>query len=78
MEKGEIFTPASEITGGARPKAVQKAPTSQRRVVAKDEDKAKRAGQVHFKAAHGLVVAFFTFILYVPLNAADAMALQRG
>ena len=26
---------------------------------------AKKAGEVHFKAQHGLLVAFFSFILYV-------------
>jgi phosphatidylinositol glycan class O len=77
MEKGEIFTPASEITGGTRPKAVPKTQTSQRTGVAPDEDKAKRAGQVHFKAAHGLVVAFFTFILYVLPNSLNPMVPQR-
>ncbi|KAF2025314.1 hypothetical protein EK21DRAFT_116950 [Setomelanomma holmii] len=59
MDNGEIFTPASEITA-ARGKDEKGGIPSKRAV---DEDKAKRAGQVHFKAAHGLVVAFFTFIL---------------
>jgi phosphatidylinositol glycan class O len=64
MEHGEIFTPASEITA-PRDKVVSNAQPPKRSGAVVDEDKAKRAGQVHFKAAHGLVVAFFTFILYV-------------
>lgn len=67
MENGEVFTPLSEITAAqkkdtpsARIPKVPEASTSDT-----GEDKAKRAGQVHFKAAHGLVVAFFILILYV-------------
>jgi len=33
-----------------------------------DVKTAKKAGEVHFKAQHGIVVAFFSFILYVSLN----------
>ncbi|KAF1917825.1 hypothetical protein BDU57DRAFT_471853 [Ampelomyces quisqualis] len=62
MENGDIFTPASDITA-ARHKLVSKPQPPKRSRAVVDEDKAKRAGQVHFKAAHGLVVAFFTFIL---------------
>jgi len=32
-----------------------------------DPDKAKRIGQVHFKAAHGLIVAFFAFLFILHL-----------
>jgi hypothetical protein len=67
MENGEIFTPLSDITAGKEEKTV--APVAKAagpKLAKKDEDKAKRAGQVHFKAAHGIVVAFFTLILYVP------------
>jgi phosphatidylinositol glycan class O len=66
MEKpGEVFTPLSDITAAAK-KDVKSAPAPKRTAAATiDQDKAKRAGQVHFKAAHGLVVAFFSFILYV-------------
>jgi phosphatidylinositol glycan class O len=71
MEDGEIFTSASEITGVREKVMDKKAQPPKRSGVAKDEDKAKRAGQVHFKAAHGLVVAFFTFILYVSDIRAD-------
>jgi phosphatidylinositol glycan class O len=67
MENEEIFTPASEITAPSREKDVKSAPPSRRSAGTIDEDKAKRAGQVHFKAAHGLIVAFFTLILYVPI-----------
>ena len=31
-----------------------------------DAAKASKAGEVHFKAAHGIIVAFFTWILYGP------------
>ncbi|KAH7073965.1 hypothetical protein BKA63DRAFT_472486 [Paraphoma chrysanthemicola] len=62
MDNGEIFTPASEITA-TRGTDVSSAPAQKRTAVAPDEDKAKRASQVHFKAAHGLIVAFFTFII---------------
>ncbi|KAH7089477.1 hypothetical protein FB567DRAFT_520834 [Paraphoma chrysanthemicola] len=62
MDNGEIFTPASEITA-TRGTDASSAPTQKRTAVAPDEDKAKRASQVHFKAAHGLIVAFFTFII---------------
>lgn len=68
MEKGEVFTPISEITAAAPKKEVQSAPAAAPKrsaAAAADQDKAKKAGQVHFKASHGLVVAFFTFILYV-------------
>ncbi|KAF1833899.1 hypothetical protein BDW02DRAFT_499474 [Decorospora gaudefroyi] len=70
MEKGEVFTPLSDITGqNGAPQAQQ--PTQQLRQQAaqtpratiSDPDKAKRIGQVHFKAAHGILVAFFTFML---------------
>ena len=70
MDNGEIFTPVSEITA-TRGKDVTSAPATKRNGVATDEDKAKRAGQVHFKAAHGLVVAFFTFISCVPAAASQ-------
>jgi hypothetical protein len=72
MENGEVFTPLSDITGQKRVLKVQK-PTQQPqqqqtaqspRTAVHDPDKAKRLGQVHFKAAHGIIVAFFTFILY--------------
>jgi phosphatidylinositol glycan class O len=76
MESGEIFTPASEITG-ARPKPVEKAPAAQKSGIAADPDKAKRLAQVHFKASHGLIVAFFTFVLYVRQTPLSAMA-RRG
>jgi phosphatidylinositol glycan class O len=64
MDPKEIFTPIAEITAARKP-AVKSAQLPKRSGPPVDEDKAKRAAQVHFKAAHGLVVAFFTFILYV-------------
>jgi GPI ethanolamine phosphate transferase 3 subunit O len=63
MEGGEIFTPASEITGAREKTADKKVQAPKRSGAPVDEDKAKRAAQVHFKATHGLIVAFFTFIL---------------
>jgi phosphatidylinositol glycan class O len=74
MENNEVFTPLSDITGPNSAPKVQK-PTQQLqqqaaqtpRAAIQDPDKAKRAGQVHFKAAHGIIVAFFTFILYAQL-----------
>jgi phosphatidylinositol glycan class O len=67
MDTNEIFTPASEITA-ARKNEVKSVQLPKRSGPPVDEDKAKRAAQVHFKAAHGLVVAFFTFILYVSVS----------
>jgi phosphatidylinositol glycan class O len=86
MEKGEIFTPASEITGARRKVATQAPATKAQIQVPKrngppvDEDKAKRAAQVHFKASHGLTVAFFTIILYVckPLSFQLLREVNRG
>jgi len=67
LRPGEIFTPLSDMTAqsGAAPTAMpsQQAPSAPMRTI--DPDKAKRIGQVHFKAAHGLIVAFFAFLLYV-------------
>lgn len=66
MQGQEIFTPASEITAARKkavPKAVPQGRAPARTGVAQDEDKTKKAAQVHFKASHGLIVAFFTFIL---------------
>jgi hypothetical protein len=69
MDKGEVFTPLSEITGqnaGARvQKQQQQQPAQQPPTTKVDPDKAKKIGQVHFKASHGLVVAFFSLLLYV-------------
>ena len=75
--ENEVFTPLSDITGqSSTPKAAKAAkavkfaeqPQQQQaaqvpRTQVHDPDKAKRIGQVHFKAQHGLIVAFFTFIL---------------
>ncbi|KAI4682874.1 hypothetical protein J4E81_009498 [Alternaria sp. BMP 2799] len=72
MENGEVFTPLSDITAGrsTAPKVQkpaqqpqQQQPSQGQRTAVHDPDKAKRLGQVHFKAAHGIIVAFFTFIL---------------
>jgi phosphatidylinositol glycan class O len=70
MDPKEIFTPMAEITSAARKPDVKSPQLPKRSGPPVDEDKAKRAAQVHFKAAHGLVVAFFTLILLVqPLRA---------
>ena len=71
--ENEVFTPLSDITGqSSAPKAVkfaeperpeQQRPAKGPRTQIHDPDKAKRVGQVHFKAQHGIIVAFFTFIL---------------
>ncbi|KAF1844521.1 uncharacterized protein K460DRAFT_309483 [Cucurbitaria berberidis CBS 394.84] len=65
MENGEVFTPLSEITGQkAKAKVDPPKQQAQRLPATKtDPNKAKKIGQVHFKAAHGIIVAFFTFIL---------------
>lgn len=73
MDKGEVFTPMADITAAAKKVAKSTpapapAPAPKRKPAPADQDKAKKAGIVHFKAAHGLVVAFFTFILYVPAS----------
>lgn len=63
MADNEVFTPLAQITaqnGGAKAQQqeVRRAPAA-----TADPDKAKKIGTVHFKAAHGLVVAFFSFLL---------------
>lgn len=69
LNPGEVFTPLSDIapkpkSGAATVvKPLQPAPSAPPRTM--DPDKAKKIGQVHFKASHGLIVAFFTFLLYV-------------
>jgi phosphatidylinositol glycan class O len=69
MENGEVFTPLSEITAAQKKdkSSAQVSGVPDVRTAGTGEDEAKRAGQVHFKAAHGLVVAFFTLIMYVYL-----------
>ncbi|KAH9882753.1 hypothetical protein J1614_000119 [Plenodomus biglobosus] len=68
---GEVFTPLSDITSQNGAAAAAKQPPPQRPSApahgspAKtvDADKAKKIGQVHFKAAHGLIVGFFIIVL---------------
>ncbi|CAI9631151.1 unnamed protein product [Alternaria burnsii] len=70
--ENEVFTPLSDITGQSsarkavkfaadtpEPRETVRAPRRQ----VHDPDKAKKVGQVHFKAQHGIIIAFFTFIL---------------
>ncbi|KAL1796072.1 hypothetical protein ACET3X_006296 [Alternaria dauci] len=69
--ENEVFTPLSDITGqSSARKAVKFADQPEPRETVRaprrqvhDPDKAKKIGQVHFKAQHGIIVAFFTFIL---------------
>lgn len=67
MEPGEVFTPLSEITGQKATANVNKPKQDAPKQPAPriDQDEAKKIGQVHFKAAHGIIVAFFTLILYI-------------
>lgn len=69
MENGEIFTSLEEITAEAKAKAekqrAEEAQLGGPKPTVTDVKTAKKAGEVHFKAQHGIVVAFFTFILYV-------------
>lgn len=68
MEDGEIFTPLADITAPSRVSkdlnqqlsARQPAMTQASQL---DSDKAKKIGEVHFKASHGIVVAFFSLLL---------------
>ncbi|KAE8825486.1 hypothetical protein PTNB85_05915 [Pyrenophora teres f. teres] len=66
MEPREVFTPLSDITGQTgtpRARKPKEQPAQQPRTAVHDPDKAKRLGTVHFKATHGIIVAFFTFLL---------------
>ncbi|XP_014561851.1 hypothetical protein COCVIDRAFT_11683 [Bipolaris victoriae FI3] len=75
MANREVFTPLSEITGQkSTPKGQQHAPQKQQqqqqqqaaqppRTMVHDPDKVKKLSQVHFKASHGILVAFFCFML---------------
>ncbi|USP80746.1 uncharacterized protein yc1106_08020 [Curvularia clavata] len=69
MANREVFTPLSEITGQkSAPKAKQNVPQPQQqaaqapRTMVHDPDKVKKLSQVHFKASHGILVAFFCFM----------------
>jgi phosphatidylinositol glycan class O len=71
MDNGE---PLPSYEGGAsafaKAKADKERDEAQRpRSTTKDAAVAHKAAEVHFKAAHGLIIAFFTWILYVlPLS----------
>lgn len=69
MENGEIFTSLEEITAEAKIKVekqrVEDAQLGGPKPTVTDVRAAKKTGEVHFKAQHGIVVAFFSFILYV-------------
>jgi phosphatidylinositol glycan class O len=70
MANREVFTPLSEITGQKSTPNVQqpvRQPQQQAaqapRTTVHDPDKVKKLSQVHFKASHGILVAFFCFML---------------
>lgn len=69
MENGEIFTSLEEITAEAKARAekqrVEDAQLGGPKPTVTDVKTAKKAGEVHFKVQHGIVVAFFSFILSV-------------
>lgn len=76
MENGEIFTSLEEITAEAKTRAekqrVEDAQLGGPKPTVTDVKTAKKAGEVHFKVQHGIVVAFFSFILYVHQQAVIA------
>ncbi|KNG50385.1 gpi ethanolamine phosphate transferase 3 [Stemphylium lycopersici] len=69
MANREVFTPLSDITGQTGASRAQQ-PTQQPqpqaaqapRTTIHDPDKLKKVSQVHFKASHAILVAFFSFI----------------
>ncbi|KAJ4357051.1 mannose-ethanolamine phosphotransferase gpi13 [Ascochyta clinopodiicola] len=67
MENGEIFTSLEDITAEAKAKAekqrVEEAQLGGPKPTVTDVRTTKKAGEVYFKAQHGIVVAFFSFIL---------------
>ncbi|KAJ4319277.1 mannose-ethanolamine phosphotransferase gpi13 [Neodidymelliopsis sp. IMI 364377] len=67
MENGEIFTSIEDIAAEAKAKAEkqrsEQAQLGGPKPTVADVNTAKKAGEVHFKAQHGIVVAFFSFIL---------------
>lgn len=71
MENGEMFTSIEDIQAEAKARAEhQRAEDAQLggpKPTVTDVKTAKKAGEIHFKVQHGIVVAFFSFILYVYL-----------
>lgn len=69
METGEMFTSIEDMQAEAKARAekqrAEEAQLGGPKPTATDVRTAKKAGEVHFKAQHGIVVAFFSFILYV-------------
>ena len=69
MENGEMFTSIEDIQVEAKARAekqrAEEAQLGGPKPTVTDVATAKKAGEVHFKAQHGLLVAFFSFILYV-------------
>ncbi|KAH9867693.1 hypothetical protein IAQ61_008287 [Plenodomus lingam] len=70
VNAGQVFTPLSDMrsqkgASAAKQRPQQQAQTQAQNQPAKaiDQDKAKKIAQVHFKAAHGLMVGFFLFVL---------------
>lgn len=68
MESGEMFTSIEDMQAEAKAKQEKKRAAEAQlggpKPTVTDVQTAKKAGEVHFKAQHGIVVAFFSFILY--------------
>lgn len=69
MESGEMFTSIEDMQAEAKARQekqrAEEAQLGGPKPTVTDVRTAKKAGEVHFKAQHGIVVAFFSFILYV-------------
>ncbi|KAF3041604.1 mannose-ethanolamine phosphotransferase gpi13 [Didymella heteroderae] len=67
MESGEMFTSIEDMQAEAKAKQekqrAEEAQLGGPKPTVTDVRTAKKAGEVHFKAQHGIVVAFFSFIL---------------
>lgn len=69
LKEGEIFTSIEDIAAEAKARQAEKQRNEDAQLggpkpTVSDVRTAKKVGEVHFKAQHGLVVAFFSFILY--------------
>ncbi|KAJ4398801.1 mannose-ethanolamine phosphotransferase gpi13 [Didymella pomorum] len=67
MESGEMFTSIEDMQAEAKARQekqrAEEAQLGGPKPTVTDVRTAKKAGEVHFKAQHGIVVAFFSFIL---------------
>lgn len=82
MDNGEPL-PAYEGLAAAFAKAKaekEREEASGLRATTRDAEEASKQGEVHFKAAHGIIVAFFTLILSVfrPLECFRALVANAG